>query len=263
MFSIRWQLVILLVVTIFLCNPTTSFGQKSQAQSSVATAVPDAELAALAEVPSGQVVVTYENAELTIKSRSAPLIEVLRAVCQQIAADLDAPPDVDETVLGVIGPGPAGEVLASMLKGSPYELATSGSAVDPNALAHVVVFRKTKESAEQENKPPTENNDPANTSSATAETVPVTQPQMSSIAEDDDVVKPDMQQALALVSQAKSEIIVDGDGNTRDMASALEEVEKQIKAAAAAESHGASPQPVVPQSGTAFPAGRQIIHRRR
>jgi len=201
---------------------------------------------------------------LTIKSRSAPLIDVLRAVSQQIAADLDAPLDADEAVLGVIGPGPAREVLASMLTGSPYELATSGLAEDPNALAHVVVFRKTKESAEQETKPPTENNDPANSSSATAETVAVTQPQMNFIAEDDEVVvKPDMQQALALVSQAKSEIIVDGDGNTRDMASALDEVEKQIKAAAAAESHGASAQPVVLQTGTAVPVGRQIIHRRR
>jgi len=92
MFSRRWQLVRLLAVIIFLCNPTIGFGQKSQAQSPVATAVPDAELAALAEVPSGQVIVTYENAELTIKSRSATLSEVLRAVCGQIGADLDARP---------------------------------------------------------------------------------------------------------------------------------------------------------------------------
>jgi hypothetical protein len=87
---------------------------------------------------------------------------------------------------------------------------------------------------------------------------------IDSIAEADDVlVKPDMQQALALVSQAKSEVIVDGDGNSRDMASALEEVEKQIKAAAVAESQGSSAQPVVPQTGSAVPTGRQIIHRRR
>jgi len=47
------------------------------------------------------------------------------------------------------------------------------------------------------------------------------------------------------------------------MASALQEVEAQIKAAAAAESQGASAQPVVPQIVTAGPAGPVTRHRRR
>jgi hypothetical protein len=264
MFSMRWQFVVLLAVIVFLCGPIAGFGQESQTQNPVATAAPSLEAAALAEVPMGQAVVSYENSELTIKSRSAPLIEVLRAVCSQIGADLDAPPEADEIVLGVAGPGPARKVLASMLDGSPYDLATSGSAEDPNALSRVVVIRKSKESAAQENKGPTENKDTADTSRATTEAAVVTQPQMDSIADADDVVvKPNMQQVLELLGQAKSEIIVDGDGNSREMASALQEVEAQVKAAAAVESQGGSAQPVVPQSGTAVPIGRPIMHRRR
>jgi hypothetical protein len=260
MFSVRLHVMVSLTVVIFLLCPWASWGQTSRVQNPGTGAPPDAELAALAEVPSGQVMVTYENNELTIKSQSAPLIEVLRAVCGQIGADLDGPSEADETVLGVIGPGPAREVLAAMLTGSPYDLATSGTAEAPDAVAHVVVFQKTKESADQKTK------GSADTSSATAEakTAAVTQPLVDSTADVDDVVvKPDMQQVLELLGEVKSEIIVDGDGNSRDMASALQTVEAQIKAAAT-ESQGGSAQPGVSQTGTAGLAGRPIIrHGRR
>src|SRR6266566_3447866 len=110
MLSARLQIVILLAVVIFLCCPVASRGQESQVQDSAALAAPVEEPPGLAELSSGQVVVTYENAELTIKSHSAPLIEVLHAVCSQIGAELDAPSVADETVLGIIGPGPTREV---------------------------------------------------------------------------------------------------------------------------------------------------------
>jgi hypothetical protein len=103
-------------------------------------------------VTPGQAVITFENGELIIKARGASLVDVLRTVCRRIGAELDASGVRDEAVLGVAGPGAVRDVLAAMLDGSPYDLATAGSADDPTALARVIVLPKGKDSTAREAK---------------------------------------------------------------------------------------------------------------
>jgi hypothetical protein len=126
--------------------PAGSRAQNPQAQEqATANAAPEPP-ASLAEVPEGQVVVRYENGELTIKANHAPLVDVLRAVCGQIGAELDAPTEAREPILIILGPAPARLVLGSLLDGSQFHYAMRQAADDPSALASVIVFPKTKDS---------------------------------------------------------------------------------------------------------------------
>jgi hypothetical protein len=102
--------------------------------------------AALPKVAAGQAVVTYENGQLTIEAKNAPLIDVLRAVCSQIGAELDAPPEAREPILMTLGPAPARVVLAALLDGSQLHYAMREAAGDPGALESVIVFPKTNDS---------------------------------------------------------------------------------------------------------------------
>ena len=94
----------------------------------------------LAELSRGQLIVIYENGELTIKAKGVPLLEVLRKVCSQIGAKIEAPPGSSETTFADLGPGPAGAVVASLLMGSNFNYAVQGSQEDPNALARLVLI---------------------------------------------------------------------------------------------------------------------------
>jgi hypothetical protein len=100
-------------------------------------------------VAAGQAVVTYQNGQLTIEANNASLIDVLREVCKQIGAELDSQIVADERVFNVLGPGPTREVLGALLRNSHFNYAMAESPNDPNALASVVVFPKTKGSTQQ------------------------------------------------------------------------------------------------------------------
>ncbi len=146
MFTIRSQFAVILAVAGSLSFPAGSWAQNPQAQEQ-ATAKALAELpTALADVPLGQVVVTYRNGELTIKARNAPLVDILRAVCSQIGAVLDFSSERTDPILAAVGPAPAKEVLASLLHDAHFNYAMAESPDDPNALASVIVFPKTKDS---------------------------------------------------------------------------------------------------------------------
>ena len=252
MLSIRGQLLIAIAVGVLFCSPIASWAQKSQG--------PAPELASreqsvkLAGVPAGRVVVIYEHSELTIKSRGASLIDVLRAVCAQIGAELEAPSLADDVVLGIIGPGAVRDVLATMFTGSPYELSTNGSPGDPNRVARVIVT--PKDSPAQEAKT-TSTGQPAR--DLLNATEPTNLPPAETSADlVDSAEKPNMQQVLEMLNQAKSDLAQADDPNAGEMAELLEEVKAQIKAGALTDAQSSS-QPVIVQRG----ASPSIRHRGR
>jgi len=128
----RFQSVCVLAAAALFCLPLGSWAQDPHAT--------------LAQVPEGQFVVTYQDSELTIKARNAPLIDVLREVCNQIGAVVDLPSGANEPIITVIGPGPAREMLFSLLSNSRLDYAVLGSASDPSALGRVMVFPRTNNS---------------------------------------------------------------------------------------------------------------------
>jgi hypothetical protein len=240
MLSIRGQLLI------------ASWAQKSQG--------PAPELASreqsvkLAGVPAGQVVVIYEHPELTIKSHGASLVDVLRAVCAQIGAELEAPSLADDVVLGIIGPGAVRDVLATMFTGSPYELSTNGSPEDPNRVARVIVVLRDSTAQEPKNST-TGRPETRDLLNATAEPTNLQQAETSADLVDS-AEKPNMQQVLEVLNQARAELGRATDPNAGDMDRLLEEVKAQIKA-------GALNSQSTSQSVIARDPARPRHHRRR
>ena len=146
MFSRRFQFAFALTVAGLVWLPVVSWAQEPQAQEQTTAKAPIESRDALADVPSGQAVVTYQNGELTIKARNAPLMDILRAVCSQVGAVLDSEAASDEPIVAILGPRPVREVLAALLSDSQLNYALSGSPIDPSTLARVIVFPKTKDS---------------------------------------------------------------------------------------------------------------------
>jgi hypothetical protein len=258
MFLMRSQFALVLAIAGALWIPELSGAQDSSVQGQVAVAAASGSPAALAEVPRGEAVVIYENAALTIAAQSAPLIDVLREVCNQLGAELDAPSEANEPVVGIFGPGPARDVLAALLQGSQYELGTAGSVENVQALVRVVVFARSKNPDRQKAKNQVAVN-------ATAE--PVTQPHPDSTRSGD---KASAQEMLELLSEAKTNFVdneVDPEdpstavvkGQAGDIFKALEAI---IKTAAAAEGNSSTPSTTLPQTGGAS-VRRTPMHGRR
>jgi len=142
--------------------PALSWARSPQVQEPSAAVAPGDAAAALAQVPPGQAVVSYRSGELTIKARNAPLIDVLRSVCSQAGAVLEAPSRADERTFAIFGPGRASEVIASLLNGSQFGYAMAGSPDDPNALTRLIVIPGTKGSkAERQSTQPQVGSTPA------------------------------------------------------------------------------------------------------
>jgi hypothetical protein len=92
-------------------------------------------------VAPGQAVVKYQNGSLTIKARQVPLVDVLHAVGRETGARLDIPAEPREQVDTELGPGPAREVLTSLLKGQGLNYAITGTGDDPKGLQVFILPR--------------------------------------------------------------------------------------------------------------------------
>ena len=76
-------------------------------------------------------------------SRNASLGAILREVESKTGATMDMPANPTERVVGQFGPGPAREVLASLLNGSRFNYVLLGSPQDPTSLDRVVLLKKS------------------------------------------------------------------------------------------------------------------------
>jgi hypothetical protein len=146
MLSTRFRFAFALAVSGLLWLPVGTLAQDPQAQEQKTANAPPEPGGALADIPLGKLIVIYQNGELTIKARNAPLIDVLRAVCSQVGAVLDSEGASDEPIVAILGPGPAKEVLAALLSYSQFNYVLSGSDGDTSTLARVIVFPKTEDS---------------------------------------------------------------------------------------------------------------------
>lgn len=87
--------------------------------------------------------VTFRNGELSIIAQDSSLGDILRAVKNQTGATIDLPMSVTDRVVGNFGPGPARDVLSTLLNGSHFNYVLLGSAADPSALEHVILLVKS------------------------------------------------------------------------------------------------------------------------
>lgn len=84
--------------------------------------------------------VRFQNGELTIDAQNSTLSQVLRAVQSQTGASVDIPASAgSERVVAQIGPGPACDVLKTLLNGSRFDYVILGVAGNPGAVQKVLL----------------------------------------------------------------------------------------------------------------------------
>jgi len=95
------------------------------------------------QMPENPPVVTYVNGKLSIIAKNATLSSILRVVGEKTGAVIDVPDGADERVVSQLGPGPAREVIASLLNGSHFNYVMIGNETDATSVAHVILTAKT------------------------------------------------------------------------------------------------------------------------
>jgi hypothetical protein len=110
----------------------------------------------LAEMPPSSPQVSFQGGQLTISAQNSTLGDILKAVRAQTSATIDLPGNAPERVVGHFGPGPARDVLTSLLNGSHFNYLLLGSPTDPNALDRVILMAKSAGTAESNPQPPSE-----------------------------------------------------------------------------------------------------------
>ncbi len=97
----------------------------------------------LEQVPSVPPEVAYSDGKLRIVAHNSTLGDILRAVRAQTGAEVDVPSNANERVVATLGPGPARDVLATLLNGTRFNYVMLGTPGDPTAVQRVVLTAKT------------------------------------------------------------------------------------------------------------------------
>jgi hypothetical protein len=100
---------------------------------------PDSPKPAHADTDNGPAV-TYRNGQLTIHAKDVTLTSLLQMVALKTRARIDVPPgDAGEHIAVHAGPGPVDDVLAQLLKGSPFNFVIVHSPQRPSELQEVLL----------------------------------------------------------------------------------------------------------------------------
>jgi hypothetical protein len=86
--------------------------------------------------------VKFSNGMLTIVAENSTLADILRAVRTQTGAIVEIPPNATERVVTHLGPGPARDVLVSLLDGSHFNYVMLGSQTRPGMLERIILTSK-------------------------------------------------------------------------------------------------------------------------
>ncbi len=95
------------------------------------------------QLPPNPPQVSYLNGQLTIQSTNATMASIFTAIRQQTGAAIDLPAGAgNERVATRIGPGPANDVIASLLSGSSYDFVIVGNADVPGGVQRVLLTKQ-------------------------------------------------------------------------------------------------------------------------
>lgn len=254
MSSKRSRFIFSVITMSFALLSATMWGQTAQAPGATAGVAP----AAKAQAPSAQADVAYANGQLTIKGNGAPLIDVLRAACKKIGAELDAQAQPTDPVSGTLGPGPAKDVLDTLLSDAHVNYVLGATAAEPNAITSIMISPQAQDSSPR--------------SQVAQDQVEEAKDSLATAAP----VRSATSQMMELLEAAKSELgnAADfqgadyGDGSQTkqvDMATVLQQIEAQLKAAQSGTAISQNQDPATdtngPDSHTANPNGRPM-HRK-
>jgi hypothetical protein len=145
----RVQLRFMLVATMacLLSGPCRADQPKAKLHRAPApvAAAPQPVVAPLRpeQMPATPPQVVFHNGQLSITAQNSTLGDILRAVRNQTGAAVEVPANATERVAGNFGPGPARDVMSSLLNGSHFNYVLLGSATNPDALDRVILIVKS------------------------------------------------------------------------------------------------------------------------
>ena len=97
------------------------------------------------QMPPNPPQVSWDGEQLTIKSDNSTLGDILAAVRTRTGAGIELPEGgASERVAARLGPGPAREVLSSLLSGSDFDYIIQASDEDPLGIQSVFLTLRTK-----------------------------------------------------------------------------------------------------------------------
>jgi hypothetical protein len=101
-----------------------------------------------APAPAAPPQVTYEAGQLTIVAENSKLSDVLSSLRACTGADIDLPPSASgERIWARLGPGPARQILATLLSGTKLDYVIQASDTDPDGIRNVWLTRRTESSS--------------------------------------------------------------------------------------------------------------------
>jgi len=118
-------------------------------------------MAALAPRVEPPLRVGFDRGLLTISARKATLADVLYQVHLRTGADISIPSGAEQEQVAIqAGPGPAKDVIATLLNGSRFNYVLQGTAQDPQGVGAVILTPKSNIS-EEAYTPPSPQAEPA------------------------------------------------------------------------------------------------------
>jgi hypothetical protein len=100
------------------------------------------------QAPAAPPQVTYEAGQLTIVAENSKLSDVLSSLRACTGADIDLPASASgERIWARLGPGPARQILATLLSGTKLDYVIQASETDPDGIRNVWLTRRTESSA--------------------------------------------------------------------------------------------------------------------
>ena len=154
-----FALILIALLGVAAVTPLNAAPQRTRKHMAKATAQPaQPQIPAgplkplnLDEIPATPPQVSYANGQLTIVAQNSTLSDILNAVHRQTGAVVETPGNANERVVVHLGPGPARDVLATLLNGSHFDYVMLGSAENPTAVAHVILTAKSGGAAAENN----------------------------------------------------------------------------------------------------------------
>jgi hypothetical protein len=190
------------------------------------------------QMPARPPQVAFKNGQLTIVAQNSTLADILRAVRLQTGAAIEVPPNATERVFTKLGPGPARDVLASLLNGSHFNYVMLGAPDDPSVVQHVILTSKAGEGAPAATAP--------NVNAATPGAQPNEEP--DAMAQPEDPATDEGQTAVDQGEQPADQAPEDQDQNGQPVAKTPEQLLRELQ-----QQQQQQPQPQQPGAPQGFP----------
>lgn len=143
----RGSMVLTALVLLFASSFSTAQTSRHHGNkiSEKQAQLPPRPVGPLPQVPMDQLPavpprVSYQQGLLTIVAQNSTLADILLEVRKLTGASIDIPPNATERVVTRLGPGPARDVLATLLNGTGFNYVMVGSPSDPAALSALVLM---------------------------------------------------------------------------------------------------------------------------